>query len=83
MEIRKNINLLNFKLTMLIGIVGKPNVGKSTFFKALTLADVLIADYPFATIKPNQGVGYVKIPCPDKEFGVRTPNSLSGQGIFT
>jgi len=38
---------------MQIGIVGKPNVGKSTFFKAATLMDVLIANYPFATIKPN------------------------------
>ena len=42
---------------MLIGVVGKANVGKSTFFKALTLADVEIANYPFATIKPNSGVG--------------------------
>ena len=46
---------------MLIGLVGKPNVGKSTFFKAATLADILIANYPFATIKPNHGMGYVKI----------------------
>lgn len=55
---------------MLIGIVGKPNVGKSTFFKAATLAEVLIADYPFATIKANHGVGYVKVDCVDKEFKV-------------
>jgi len=56
---------------MLIGLVGKPSCGKSTFFKAATLADVLIAAYPFATIKPNQGVGYVKIDCIDKELGVQ------------
>jgi len=56
---------------MLIGLVGKPSVGKSTFFKAATLADVLIAAYPFATIKPNHGVGYVKIDCIDKEFSVQ------------
>ncbi len=46
---------------MLLGLVGKPNVGKSTFFKAATLSDVLIANYPFATIKPNHAIGYVKI----------------------
>jgi ribosome-binding ATPase len=56
---------------MLIGLVGKPSCGKSTFFKAATLADVLIASYPFATIKPNHGVGYVKIDCIDKEFDVQ------------
>ena len=56
---------------MLIGLVGKPSCGKSTFFKAATLADVLIASYPFATIKPNRGVGYVKIDCIDKEFNVK------------
>jgi len=53
---------------MLIGLVGKPSVGKSTFFKAATLAEVDIAAYPFTTIKPNHGVGYVKIDCIDKEF---------------
>ena len=53
---------------MLVGIVGKANVGKSTFFKALTMSDILIANYPFATIKPNHGVGYVKIGCVDTFF---------------
>jgi len=48
---------------MLVGIVGKANVGKSTFFKALTLADILIANYPFATIKPNHGIAFTKIDC--------------------
>ena len=54
---------------MLIGVVGKPSTGKSTFFKAATLAEVEIAPYPFTTIKPNHGVGYVKVDCVDKEFG--------------
>ena len=54
---------------MLIGLVGRPNSGKSTFFKAATLADVLIADYPFATIKPNRGMAYVKIKDLAAEFG--------------
>jgi len=53
---------------MLVGVVGKPNVGKSTFFKAMTLSEVEIANYPFATIKPNHGMGHIKIDCVDKEF---------------
>jgi len=56
---------------MIVGIVGKANVGKSTFFKAMTLADILIANYPFATIKPNTGIGFVKIECADKFFNVQ------------
>jgi ribosome-binding ATPase len=56
---------------MLLGLVGKPSCGKSTFFKAATLADVLIASYPFATIKPNHGMGYVRVECIDKELGVQ------------
>lgn len=55
---------------MLVGIVGKPSCGKSTFFKASTLAEVDIANYPFTTIKPNHAVGFVKVdPCSDKELG--------------
>ncbi len=60
---------------MLIGLVGKPSVGKSTFFKAATLAEIEIASYPFTTIKPNHGVGYVKVDCIDKEFNTQcNPN---------
>lgn len=54
---------------MLIGLVGRPNTGKSTFFKAATLADVLIANYPFATIKPNHAMAYVRIEDLAPEFG--------------
>jgi ribosome-binding ATPase len=46
---------------MLIGLIGKPSSGKSTFFKAMTLANIDIANYPFTTIKPNHGAGHVKI----------------------
>jgi len=53
---------------MLLGLVGKPSAGKSTFFKAATLAEVEIASYPFTTIKANRGVGYVKVDCIDEEF---------------
>jgi ribosome-binding ATPase YchF (GTP1/OBG family) len=54
---------------MIIGLCGKPSAGKSTFFKAATLADVLIANYPFATITANEGVGHVKIKQGSLEFG--------------
>jgi len=53
---------------MLIGIVGKPSCGKSTLFKAATLADVDIANYPFTTIKPNHAVGFVKVEDPAVQF---------------
>ncbi|MGM5481945.1 MAG: redox-regulated ATPase YchF [Nanobdellota archaeon] len=56
---------------MQIGVVGKANVGKSTFFKALTLADIEIANYPFATIDPNKGIGFVKVECVCKEFNTK------------
>lgn len=56
---------------MLIGIIGKSNVGKSTFFKAQTLANIEIANYPFTTIKPNHGTGYIRVDCVDKEFNVK------------
>ena len=56
---------------MLIGIVGKPNVGKSTFFKAATLAEAEIANRPFTTIKPNEGVGFVRVDCAEKFFNVK------------
>ncbi len=60
---------------MLIGLVGKPSVGKSTFFKAATLAEVEIASYPFTTIKANHGIGFVKVDCIDKEFNTQcNPN---------
>jgi ribosome-binding ATPase YchF (GTP1/OBG family) len=55
---------------MEVGIVGKPNVGKSTFFKALTMVDAEIANFPFTTIKPNIGVGYVRTECACKTFNV-------------
>ncbi|MEW6528402.1 MAG: redox-regulated ATPase YchF [Candidatus Micrarchaeota archaeon] len=47
-----------------LGIVGKPNTGKSTFFSALTMADVKIAPYPFTTIEPNKAIAYIRKQCP-------------------
>ena len=68
---------------MLVGIVGKPNVGKSTFFSAATLVSVAIAPYPFTTIKPNRGIGYLRTPCVCKELGVNDQpvNSICVDGI--
>ncbi|MEM0131314.1 MAG: redox-regulated ATPase YchF [Saccharolobus sp.] len=54
-----------------IGVIGKTNVGKSTFFSAATLRDVEIANRPFVTIKPNEGIGYVKVKCIHTEFNVK------------
>jgi len=52
-----------------LGLVGKPNVGKSTFFAAATLAPAEIASYPFTTIEANRGIAYVRTPCPHVELG--------------
>jgi len=67
----------------MVGIVGKPNTGKSTFFSAATLAPAEIASYPFTTIKPNRGVGYIRTPCVHREFNVKDnpQNSLCMNGI--
>ena len=49
---------------MKVGLVGKPNSGKSTFFSAATAADAQIGDYPFTTIDTNIGVAHVRRECP-------------------
>ena len=67
----------------LIGVIGKPNTGKSTFFSAATLAPAEIANYPFTTIKPNRGFGYVRTPCVHVEFETQDnpKNSLCLDGV--
>ncbi|MGC8577156.1 MAG: redox-regulated ATPase YchF [Thermoproteota archaeon] len=67
----------------LIGVTGKPNVGKSTFFAAATLIPVKIANYPFTTIEPNVGVGYVRIKEVSEEFNVKPePNNSFVRGSY-
>ncbi|KKP41330.1 MAG: GTP-binding protein YchF, partial [Parcubacteria group bacterium GW2011_GWA2_33_14] len=61
-----------------IGIVGLPNVGKSTLFKTLTKKQVLIANYPFATIDPNVGVVLV----PDERIDKLAEFSKSAKKIY-
>ena len=55
---------------MLVGVVGIPNVGKSTFFAAATLKDVKISDYPLTKKKQNVGVAHLKVECVCREMGV-------------
>src|SRR5579864_2922093 len=56
---------------MIAGIIGKPNVGKSTFFNAATLLNVAVANYPFTTINPNIGNAYIRVKCVHVELGVK------------
>jgi len=57
-------------LAKIVGLVGKANVGKSTFFAAATLKPVEIAGYPFTTIKADRGIAYLRAPCVCRELGV-------------
>jgi ribosome-binding ATPase YchF (GTP1/OBG family) len=70
-------------LPKIVGLVGKANVGKSTFFAAATLKPVEIAAFPFTTIKADRGVGYIRAPCVCKELGVQDnpQNSACVDGI--
>jgi len=54
-----------------VGIVGKPNTGKTTLFAAATLQEAKIAPYPFTTVEPNVGIGDVRFKCVCKYFGVK------------
>jgi len=56
---------------VLLGLIGKANVGKSTFFSASTDNIVNIANYPFTTVRPNIGICHIRTKCVCKEFGVK------------
>jgi ribosome-binding ATPase YchF (GTP1/OBG family) len=56
---------------MIIGLIGKANVGKSTFFNAATELAVPAANYPFTTIEPNTGIAYVRVKCVCRDLGVQ------------
>ena len=66
-----------------LGLVGKPNTGKTTFFNAATLAEAPVANYPFTTIDANVGVTSVRsrCPCDDFELKCNPQNSLCIDGI--
>ena len=66
---------------MQIGLLGKANVGKSTFFTAATQTPVASGNFPFTTIEPNIGVCYVKSDCACKHFDISHKNDLCVNGI--
>ncbi len=70
-------------MAKIVGLVGKANVGKSTFFGAATLKPVEIAGFPFTTLKADQGIGYIRSPCVCTELGVKDDpqNSACVNGI--
>jgi ribosome-binding ATPase len=61
-----------------LALAGKPNCGKSTFFKAATMANAEIANYPFTTINPNFGVAYVRTKCPCRELKLTCGQCVDG-----
>ncbi len=65
---------------MQIGLLGKTNVGKSTFFSAATETMAQIGNYPFTTIEPNVGIAYVKAECACKHFGIDHKHPLCVRG---
>jgi len=66
-------------MSLSIALAGKPNCGKSTLFKAATLANVEIANYPFTTIDANHGIAYVRTDCPCKKMESRCGNCTNGE----
>ena len=63
-----------------VALAGKPNAGKSTFYRAATMADVDVANYPFTTIDPNRGVTHVRTRCPCLDLESRCGNDNCHDG---
>jgi len=61
-----------------VALAGKPNAGKSTFYKAATMADVDVGNYPFTTIDPNRGVTHARTRCPCLDREERCGNCEDG-----
>ncbi|WP_336025377.1 redox-regulated ATPase YchF [Halobellus salinisoli] len=61
-----------------VALAGKPNAGKSTFYKAATMADVDVGNYPFTTIDPNRGVTHARTRCPCLDREERCGNCEGG-----
>jgi len=70
-------------MARIVGLVGKANVGKSTFFAAATMKSVEIAGFPFTTIEANRGIAYIRTPCVCGELGVEDNpvNSACVEGV--
>jgi ribosome-binding ATPase YchF (GTP1/OBG family) len=64
-----------------LALAGKPNAGKSTFYRAATMADVEVGNYPFTTIEPNRGVSYARTECPclDRDRRCDSDNCRAGK----
>ena len=69
-----------FLTVLQIGLLGKANVGKSTFFSAATETPVASGNFPFTTIEPNVGVAYVQSDCACKYFEIKHENELCING---
>ncbi|NVM54178.1 MAG: redox-regulated ATPase YchF [Candidatus Helarchaeota archaeon] len=67
---------------MLIGLVGKPNAGKTSFLNAACMTTAKVGNYPFTTIEPNPGTAYVTVQCPckDLEVNCEPKNSMCVNG---
>lgn len=66
---------------MQVGLLGKANVGKSTFFAAATESDVATGNFPFTTISPNVGVAHVRVACACKHFEMEHSSDICRDGV--